>query len=170
MKKIAKIVCSFGLCFIMLAFVGCGSENCCDNQYLTLESYNDQNLGVAVSNEGVSLDCTDCNNFVLKGNVKVASNEVLSVYGFGANETHIVSIKLKADKDVDKDEFLLEIKGPNKINTFGKEGLDGDDYTYMLLSVDDVSADKGYTITVKWNAEDEGTVYTIMGSDDLTLE
>ena len=149
-----------------LTLVGCG-KNC--DKYLKLEKYSDTEAGYEVTNTGVTFECNGNNEYVLGGSVEKASNAVISGFKFGENETHIVSLKLSANKTVEKDSFSLEVKGPNKTNTFDSTALDGDDYTYLLLAVDGMTEEKGYTITVKWNADDEGTVYKINADEDLAL-
>jgi len=148
-------------------FVGCGGGNC--DKYLKIEPYTNSELGYEVNNDGVTFKCIGDNTYEIGGTVPVASETVLSGFNFQENETHIVSLKLSANTDVDKDTFSLEVKGPNKTNTFDKSALDGDDYTYLLLSVDGMTEDKGYTITVKWNRDDEATIYTIKSADNLKL-
>ena len=146
---------------------GCGAT--CD-KYLKLEAYKNSERGYSIENQNVTLTCNGENSYILGGTVEKAPQEVISDFKFGENETHIVSIKLSANKNVEKENFSIEIKGPNKTNTYGVEALDGDDYTFLLLAVDGMSEESGYTITVKWNADDQGTIYKITRDSKLILK
>ena len=150
-----------------MVFVGCGTK--CDD-YLKLDSYSNTEKGYTITNENVTLTCNGDNAYVLGGTVEKAPEAVISEFKFSQNETHIVSMKLSANKDIEKEAFSIEVKGPNKTNTYGFEALDGDDYTYLLLAVDGMSEGNGYNITVKWNKDDAGTTYTITKDSSLTLK
>ena len=169
MKKCIK---SFAIALMItvccgFAFVGCGSN--CD-KYLKLEDYQSTQNGYTISNSGVTFKCDGENAYVLGGTVEKAPDAAITEFKFSENETHIVSLKLSANNTVDKEEFSIEVKGPNKTNTYGNEALDGDDYTFLLLAVDGMTESKGYSITVKWNKNDTGTTYIITKDSNLSLK
>jgi len=167
MKKFNKIIAVFAFVIALsITFVGCGNNKECNND-LTLQTYTNENL--EVKNDGVTFDCVGDNTFKVGGYIINASNDVISAFNFKENETHIISLKLTANTTVEKDDFSLVIKGPTQTNTFDKTALDGDDYTYLLLAFDAVTAEKGYEITVKWNKDDQGTTYRIVKADNLKL-
>lgn len=167
-KLLGLMLGVFSLCSLVL--VGCGGDKTNCSNDLKLATYSNTEANYSVNNEGVKLDCVGDNEFELSGSVAVANSKLISDFGFKDNETHIVSLKLIANKEVEKDAFSLQIKGPTKTNTFDKASLDGDNYTYLLLAVDAMTDEKCYEITVKWNAEDNGTTYKICKNKDLTLK
>lgn len=168
MKKFNKIIAVFAFVIALsVAFVGCGGNKPECNNDITLQSYTNGNISVV--NNGVTLECVGDNTFKVGGTIKDSPSEVLTAFNFKETEKHIVSLKLKANKTVEKENFALTVKGPTQTNTFDQTALDGDDYTYLLLAFDAVTDEKGYEITVKWNKDDQGTTYRIIKADGLKL-
>ena len=171
MKKKSKVFSVVGLIVLVcvFSFVGCGE--CCNcSKDLILSEYVSEEKGYSVSNDGVELDCCGYNNYQVKGVIPVADTELLSDFGFKSGETHIVSFKLSTEKQIDKDEFSIEITSASNTNTYDKTAIDGDNYIYILLAFDNIEGGDCHTINVKWNAEDDGTIYTICADDNLVLE
>lgn len=174
MKKAFKVIgiIAFLVIFSAGVFVGCGKKDgdmTSNTGYLKLEAYEPEGATYKISNDNVTLTKSG-ENYVIGGKIKKAPTAAKEAIGFEEGDDHLVSLKLSADKQVEKESFWLEVKGPEKTNTYNSQALDGDDYTYLILSFDNVTEEKGYEVTVKWNSTDTSTVYKIIKDSTLELE
>ena len=99
----------------------------CNKSNLTFDDDDDE---IPVNEETKDLICIG-NNSKSRSKIQFTSKSGSDKYEIRI-EPHIVSLKLIANKEVEKDAFSLQIKGPTKTNTFDKASLDGDNYTYLF--------------------------------------